>query len=474
MIKRILSLVLACGFVVTLAACAAVPEESSEPAASGSEAAAAETAAPETEQTESQLPAGPVEIELWTDMTIDETVLTNAIEKFEAAYADQGYTIKLNKFAGSERNKLISAAIETKTLPALLLSAWFTTADYVHQGLVENITDLADTVKDDMYASVYNTTLINGNSYMVGLYQSYNGLLYNADLFKAAGLGQYVPDNEYEVAKWTVSDMENVILPTLAQQFAGTQNYPMAFFAADSQADTFMLNWLTMLGGKLWDNGYSIAGDDENTVAALEKMISWTNAGLTNSNVVTKSGTEVGGEFKNQMSAIVNGQITNYTSNLAAMEKGDIEKFDMRIAAIPVYADGKDTCTMANYVYGAAVINNGNDDQIAVAKEFVRWLLSDTETLTAFGLNALPCYQSVLSATEADHPLFTEMAKMEPYVWDFTGGVPGYVSTRAYLFPELQAAFSGEKTAAQALSDYEANANEVIQDYMDNSLVLNG
>lgn len=472
--KKLIALLLAVCLICMVSACGAKAPAAETPteAKQASEPAKEETVAV-TEAETNNLPEGPVEIELWTDMSIDESILTNAISAFESAYANKGYTITLNKFAGSQRSELISAAKETNTLPALLLSAWFTTSDYVHQGMIADITDIAETVKDDMYGTAYDSTIIDGKSYMVGLYQSYFGFLYNADMLKAAGLEEYVPEDPNEVTIWTVEDMEQAILPKLAETMKGTEKYPIGFFAADNQADTFMMNWLTMLGGKLWDNGVSVAGEDEKTVAALDKMVSWTNNGWTNSNVVTKSGSEVGGEFKNQVSALSSGQFTNYTANLKAMENGEIETFDMRIAAIPVQNGNDNTCTMANYVYGASVMNNGNEDQMAVAKEFIRWLLNDSESLTAINANAIPCYKSITEALEADKPIYAALAKVEPYIWDFTGGVAGYVSTRSLLFPELQAAFSGDKTAAQALADYSAGANEVIQEYMENSLILN-
>ncbi len=471
--KKVIALLLAVCMALSLCACASSEKEQVSTNTPVTTEAVAQDTPATTEAPVSALPAGPVEIELWSDMNISEDVLADTIARFEAAYADKGYTVVLNKFAGSQRSELISAAKETNSLPALLLSAWFTTSDYVHQGMVADITDIAETVKDDMYASTYESTLINGRSYMVGLYQSYFGFLYNADMLKAAGLEEYVDEDPYKVTTWTVEEMETVILPTLAEYMKGTEKYPIGFFAADNQADTFMMNWLTMMGGNLWKDGVSVAGEDANTIAALEKMISWTNSGLTNSNVITKSGSEVGGEFKNQVSALSSGQFTNYTANLAAMEKGDIEKFDMRIAAIPVVKDGKDTCTIANYVYGASVMNNGDEDQMAVAKEFIRWLLADTESMTAINTFAIPCYASITEATSAEYPIYAGLAEVEPYVWDFTGGVAGYVSTRSLLFPALQAAFSGEKTAAEALAAYSAGANEVINEYMENSLVLN-
>lgn len=465
--KKLLALLLALSMVFTMAACGtSTPAETSE----STEAQASQAAT--TAATEVELPKN-VAIELWTDMTISADVLNNAIDAFEAEYADYGYTITLNQFAGSQRSALLSAAIETDTLPALFLSAWFTSADYVHQGLIADISDIAEIAKEELYPSVYEATQINGKSYMVGLYQSYYGFLYNADMLKAAGLEEYVSDDPYEISQWTVEDMETVILPTLAEYMKGTEKYPMPFFAADNQADTFMMSWLTMLGGEMWADGYSVAGEDANTVAALEKMISWAEAGYTNSNVITKSGAEVGGEFKNQVSAICSGQFVTYMNYVAAMEKGEMDQFDLRMGAIPVQKDGVDSVTLANYIYGACVMNNGDEDQMVVAKEFIKWLLQDEENLTAFNASALPCYKSILEKLSNETPIYASLAAIEPQLWDFTGGVAGYVSTRALLFPQLQAAFSGDKTAAEALADYQQGANEVIQEYMDNSLVLN-
>jgi multiple sugar transport system substrate-binding protein len=466
--------------ITSLVACSKGKEEANSDTKTGTETgtesgteAGTDTGAETNTGTEttSELPEGPVEIELWTDMTIDETILTDAIAKFEEAYADKGYQVVLNKFAGSERATLVSAAIESDTLPALFLSAWFTTADYVHQGLIADISDVATPVQEKIYASTYWATLINNKSYMIGLYQSYFGLLYNADLFREAGLDKYISADKLDITTWTLDELEE-ILAALSKHFEGTEKYPMPLFAASAQADTYMLNWLTMYGGNMWKDGYSAAGSDENTIAALDRMIYWSQQGWTNSNVITKDGTEVSPDFSNQMSAICLGQYTNYKNNLADMKSGKIKEFDLRIAAVPQKIDGEDAYTMANYIYGASVMNNGKEDEMAVAKEFLRWLLQDQESLTAFNTNAIPCFTEITEATSEENPLYLKYAEFEPYIWDFTGGVAGYVSTRSCLFPELQAAFSEEKTSAEALKNYSDNANEIIKDYMENSLVL--
>ncbi|MBQ9300741.1 MAG: extracellular solute-binding protein [Clostridia bacterium] len=419
---------------------------------------------------EETLPDHPVDIELWTDFTIDEAIMQKAVDDFNAAYADKGYTVTLNKFAGSQRTTLINGAIENDTLPALLFSAWFTTADYVHQGLVEDITDLIAPVRDDLYDAVYDACVIADKAYMVGMYQSYFGLAYNADIFREAGLDKYITEDANEWARWTMAEFEGDILPTLAKYFEGSEKYPIALFAGDNQADTFTLNWLSSLGGQMWKDGKSNAGADENVIAALEKMISWTENGLTNSDVITRSGTEASPDFRNLNSGVCSCQVSNHTSWLNAMANGSSTQFDLRMATVPAVINGEDTNILANYVYGACVMNNGKADQIAVGKEFLRWLLQGGENLDAINNNAIPCFRSIADAST--DPFVPATTKNADLIWDFTGGVPGYVATRSHLFPAIQAAYSGDKTPAQALADYSAEANAIIEEYVENSLVL--
>jgi len=479
--KKTISILLAAAMSVSLCGCAGGgAAKTTEPAATQaqttakSEESKQESEAATEQAAEDNLPDGPVEIQLWTDFTIDEAILQEAVDGFNKEYADKNYTVVLDKFAGSERSAKMAAAIEAKQLPALFFSAWFTTTDFIHQGYVKDITDLAETVKDDIYDSAYTATQINGKSYMIGLYQSYFGMMYNADMFREAGLEKYIPEDENTLACWTLDEFDE-ILGALKEYFAGTEGYPMALFAASNQADTFMLDWLCMYGGKIWTDGKSTAGSDENVVKALDKMISWMEEGKVNSNVATKDGTEASPDFKNHLSAVCSAQISSYNSALRAMDKGEFEAFDMRMATVPAKVDGKDTSVMANYIYGASILDNGDEDQIAVARLFLTWLLNNKASLEAINTNAFPCFVSIAEDPEVveSHPLYPAYAEASQYLWDFTGNVPGYVGTRAMLFPQLQAAFSGSKTAAEALEAYSADANKIIDEYTENSLVLN-
>ena len=223
----------------------------------------------------------------------------------------------------------------------------------------------------------------------------------------------------------------------------------------------------------MWTDGKSTAGSDANVVKALETMKAWTDKGYTNTDVATKDGTEVVPDLQNQLCSISFGQYTDYTATKNKIDSGEIEAFDLRIAAVPVRDNGVDRSIMADYVYGATVLNNGKEDEIAVAKEFLRWLLADKESLTAINITATPCFKSITEATKEEYPIYASYEKVADTVWDFTGNVPGFVETRKDLFPAIQSVYSGEKTAEEALLSYSEKANKVIEEYTENSLVLN-
>lgn len=58
-------------------------------------------------------------------------------------------------------------------------------------------------------------------------------------------------------------------------------------------------------------------------------------------------------------------------------------------------------------------------------------------------------------------------------MFDFTGSVPGYNQLREVLYPELQALFTGQKTAEEAAKSYEEKGNEVIEESRADSVIHN-
>lgn len=116
---------------------------------------------------------------------------------------------------------------------------------------------------------------------------------------------------------------------------------------------------------------------------------------------------------------------------------------------------------------------NVDEQQALVAKQFLAWLSENALAYIPAMISGVPAMENVAQSMSGENPLFLSYKDAEKYLFDFTGGAPGWVATRNVFYPEIQAAISGEKTSAQALADYETAANEIITEYAENSAVLN-
>lgn len=415
-----------------------------------------------------------VTLTLWTDQSINTDAWQTQFARFADEYKNYNYSLDIEAFAGSDRATKMAAAISSNSLPDMGLYAWFTDTDWCHEGHVLDVSEITGSVKDKMYDSVYEETRLNGKSYMVPLWSNYWTIIYNADLLKAAGAGEYVGDDPNEISIWTIDEF-NDILEKVSKSMSGNQ-YCLPVCTADNQADTTNLMWLTMYGGKLWKDGYSNAGNDEQVIKGLEAVGNWSEKGYTNSDIVSKSNNDVPSDFTNQLTAFSYGYYSNYTDYKSQMEDGSIDTFDIRIAAFPKNIDGEDTYQVANYVYGISAFDTGDSDRETVTKLFLNWLVNDIDAMkeTCMAVSSLESI-AMDSTVIADNPIFESYNKYidADHINLFHGNVAGYVSTRPMLFPQLQAYFGGQASAKDALTEYMNEANASIQEYMDNSVILN-
>ena len=56
---------------------------------------------------------------------------------------------------------------------------------------------------------------------------------------------------------------------------------------------------------------------------------------------------------------------------------------------------------------------------------------------------------------------------------NFNQFVPGYLQLRSVFFPEMQAAYTGEKTAQEALDSFAEKGNEILAESVMDSVLLN-
>lgn len=461
--KKLLALVLAAAMALSLAACGAAKET---PPASGAQPEAAQGGGTE---------AAPVELTLWLTpqwkgvFSGDEpnadydSFFKEAAKRYNALHPN--VTIHVEVIAGDARDEKLKMAAETNTLPDMVYEGAFTLSSQYHKGNIVSLDDIiTDADKSDIAKGIWENCQVEGNTFLFPFAHMPGTLIYNADMFKEAGLDKWI-GGEYEIKTWTPSEFKE-ILTGLRDNLEGV--YPMSLFAMNNQADTWNLSYLRMFGSPFFDETGHLCVNDAAGVKALEYILDLYKNGLTVPGAESLSSSECNAMFQNKQIAISFTNSVLFTNLAADMASGAIEKFDARLANIP----GDPNPKSFTYVSGFMAMNTKDDTRIAASKDFIQYVCTDSELVTA-SKNMLPVRASVSEAVKDELPLLPAYTENAQYIFNFSNNMPGYSELRNVLFPELQAALTGQKTAQQALDDYVAKGNVVIDEGRAGSVIYN-
>lgn len=465
--KKLLAIALALCMVFTLFACG-----KTEPPASN--------AAPETKPAENTGAAPAAEqkisLNLWLTpswkgvFSGDEpgadydSFFKEAAARYNAQHPN--VTINVEVISGDTRDEKLRAAEASDSLPDIVYEGAFTMSSYYHSGSIVTIDDIiSDADKADIGEGIWENCKVEGQTFIFPFAHMPGTLIYNADMFREAGLDDYI-GGEYDIITWTPDELKDVILPTLRDNLDGV--YPMSLFCMNNQADTWNLSYLRMFGCQFFnDEGY-LCTNDEKGVQALEYLLYLYNNGLTVPGAESLTSNDCNAMFQNKMIAISFTNSTLLTNLQTDMNNGTIEKFDARLANIPGDPDPKSF----TYVSGFMAMNTHDDTRIAASKDFIQFVCTDPELVLA-SKNTLPVRASVTEQVASELPYLPAYTANQKYIFNFSNNMPGYNELRNVLFPELQAALTGAKTAQEAMDSYVANGNKVIDEGRASSVIYN-
>ncbi|TYP74812.1 ABC transporter substrate-binding protein [Paenibacillus methanolicus] len=401
-----------------------------------------------------------------------DSFFKRAAEKFAAQYDKYDAKLNVEVIAGDQRDQLLNVNLSGGTPPDVFFESVFAMGDYVHRGALVPLTDIVDdAAKQDIADNYWSSVTFGDDIYFYPFQNNPGTLVYNADMFRAAGLENDI-GGENEIKTWTLADYERILM-TLKEKLPGTPYagaYPMALYAVNNQGDTWNLAYLRMFGSTFFDAEGNIALDDANGAKAAAWLKSIKDAGYTNPGPESVSSNDANGMFQNQQLAISFTNPVLYANAKADMASGKAPKFDARLANIP--SESGDPLTFT-YVVGASVFQTKDEKRIEVAKDFVKFFSTDPE-LVKSSKNGIPVRSSVAEAFKGENPLFAAYDANAKYLFNFTGNVPGYSQLREVLYPELQALYTGAKTPEQAVKDYQAAGNKVIETNKANSVIFGG
>jgi ABC-type glycerol-3-phosphate transport system substrate-binding protein len=356
--------------------------------------------------------------------------------------------------------KKIPAAVAAGTPPDILRDYLGRTAQYAHQGVLENLETLLPKEELDDYISSYlQLYTIDGHLHALPSYAWASGLVVNKAIWKSKGKESMLPtkDNPY----WTIEQFDQAMRAVAEKD----KVYPFGIQFAVPQGDHGLYSYFWAFGAKLFKDGdYSkVALNSPEGLKALEYLVKMNDDGLLQPSAVTAKAADIDLLFwQSQLGA--QGDTLGQWSKLdnAKTEgkvKGNVELAMVQLPSAPGVKNGVPVGPT-----GLAVFKQKDETKKKWIGEFLKFLNS-TEYQKTYAINAgqFPVKKSAGSPLQ-DDPNYGVLQKIiqERGVEDLGLTVPKYAEIRVLLQPEIQAALLKAKTPAQALADYEKAANKIL------------
>ncbi|MCO5478149.1 extracellular solute-binding protein [Enterococcus gallinarum] len=392
-----------------------------------------------------------------------DSFLKTAANMYEKKHPET--KIHVQVVPGDERDSKLSVAVQTNTLPDIFFDSTFVLSTYAHQGLLEPFDSIIDDKnRNDISNAIWDNVMIKDKTYFYPFAQNPGLLVYNADMFKEAGLDRYI-SGKTEIAKWTIEDFKT-ILTSLKK--SNSKVSPFGLYAKNNQGDTWNMMYLRMFGNTFFSTNGELNVNDKEGVEALDFLKELVKKKLVTPGAESLSSNDVNAMFQNQQVGISFANSVLYAGMLESMDNGSLKKFDVRLANIP----GKTKPLSFTYVLGSGVFNTNGEKRMKLAQDFVKFY-SENKELVQASMNFLPVRNSIIEIEKDKMPLLETYTNNDKYVVNFSNNTPGYAEIRNALYPEIQAALTGEKTSKEALDAFVEAGDKAIDRGLRRSKALN-
>ena len=347
----------------------------------------------------------------------------------------------------------VNVAIASKTQPDVLEDGTARFFGYAARNAILPLDDsftkeeLADFIEGAWDLGKYK----DGKHYLFPWANLPQFFMFNMDLVKKAGAEGLLPKNAEKA--WTYDEFKAFLKGV--SKLEGI--YPTAIFAGNEQGDSATNAVIWGYGAKIFNETLDkIVFNSPEGVKGVEFMQSLIKEKLTMPGAETIKATDLMQIFEQgKMVTLLGGNPGNYATFENDVKAGKFTKFEVGWAQYPT-APGVKMAFYANPI-GLAAFKSGDADKEKTAIAFAKFA-TNTENSKALKVAKLfPARKSTgdLYAGDAFMGWCNSIMK---YARDPGLASPAYAQMRAALFPEMQAAYSGTKTAKQALDDFAKKA----------------
>ncbi len=384
-----------------------------------------------------------------TEINDSQEFLKEAAEAFSAQYEDADVTIDVKLFDYVDETKVITGNFDTEYATDILFEDYFNMLAYVYTGRVVPLNDIiTDEIYDDIYESAWNMSSIDGKVYMMPYLSRQNLIIYNKSLMEQAGLNEYVADDG-SIQNWTTDEWTE-ILDTLAEKLPDGV-YPMFMYGKNNQGDTHIMSLIRAFGSNIFDSEGNFDFESDEAVTAL----TWISEGVKK------------GWFPTHCENL------EITDNQELFNNNQLVFYFFNNANIPLYDNIEDygfvnfpNNVATSFVTGFEVFDNGDDEKVKVAKDFIKYIYETDEWLDISAGN-IPESKKVTEKYQDSITMLSEFSANEANVVDFMNNSPNWqgsdTSVRSVFYPHIHDLLTGSITPQECASALDEDCNKALE-----------
>lgn len=389
-----------------------------------------------------------------TDITDAYDVLEQAGKEFASQYKDYDVTVKVIKFNYTDEDSYITGCYDTEEAADVLFEGYFNMAGYIHTGRVVPLDDIiTDEMKADADDVLWQMSQVNGKTYMFPYYSLQNTLIFNKELFRQCGLAEYIGD-EGVIQSWTPKEWDS-ILSTLSEKLP-EMSYPMMMYAKNNQGDTHIMTLLRSRGSQFFDENGRFNINTEEGIAALQWIADSCQEGYFPAGCENM-------ELNDCNALFLNNQLAIYMANSASVV--NMDKSTTGLVNFPSL-DGAGYNT--SFVTGFEIFDNGDPDKVQVAKDFLRYFVTNEELLN-YAQIGIPASKATTERVKAHIFMQEAYTANAANTVDFTANNPNWRGVRNVFYTHIYELLAGTKTPQEVAAAIDKDCNAAIEEGWANS-----
>lgn len=375
-----------------------------------------------------------------------EMVIQGMADEFQRTYA-RPVDVEVIVFEQNQYDEAVEGSFDTDKSPDVLYGDYFNISTYIRTGRVVPLDDVATpAIRDDLFDDLWNMGVVEGRAYMMPYLARQNVLAYNKEMFRNAGLGEFIAEGE--ITAWSLSEWTRILDALSASLPEGS--FPMMMYAGSSQGDTHIVTLLRSAGSDIYDEAGHFNLSAPEGVSALRWIQDGVGRGWFPPHAENL-------EIEDCSSLFRQGQLAIYMVNNASITRyGDA----VGLVNFPgPDADGSATA----FASGFQIFDNGDAEKLQVARDFLSFVYGDGPWLD-YAAGAIPASKRVSDRYGADIPFYDLFRANAGNVWDFTGNNPDTQTVREIFYTGIHDLLMGKTTPEECAAFLDERCNAAIDE----------